>query len=230
MILSIETATPTCAVALHKEGQLLAYIEQYLDKSHSEMLAPMIAEVLQEGQCEVNQLDAVAVSAGPGSYTGLRIGASTAKGICYGSELPLIAVNTLEALAAQVRALDIPDGVLLCPMLDARRMEVYCMLLSDKGQTIQDVAPLIVDDQSFVKELETHRILFFGSGAAKCKQTITHAHADFMDDIHPSARYMGALAWAKYQAQQFEDLAYFEPYYLKEFHTIAPKKNLGLNI
>lgn len=230
LILSIETATPVCAVALHQQGTLLAHKEHHLEKSHSEMLAPMVVEVLQQGGKTVDQLDAVAVSAGPGSYTGLRIGTATAKGICFGNEIPLIAVNTLEALYAQVRQHGKQEVDLYCPMLDARRMEVYCMILNKQGQTIKALTPLVIDQESFKEELHQHTLLFFGSGADKCKPVITASNAQFLDDVHPTARTMGGLAWTKFQQNEFEDLAYFEPWYLKEFQTIAPKKNAGFNL
>ena len=223
MILSIETSTKVCSVALHHQGELLAESTLYVDKSHSEKLALLIRDLLTYAEIETKDLTAGAIAAGPGSYTGLRIGTSTAKGLCYALNLPLIAINTLEAMAYGV-AQTITEDVLLCPMLDARRMEVYSLLADKELNIIQPTKELIIDEASYSKELENTKIVFFGNGAPKCQPILdAHPNAFFLTSQAISAVHVGALAWKKYQAEAFEDLAYFEPEYLKEFKAIKPK-------
>ena len=223
MILSIETSTKICSVALHNKEALLAETTLHVDKSHSEKLAILIKDLLSYADISSKELIAVAVAAGPGSYTGLRIGVSSAKGLCYALGIPLIAVNTLEAMASGIRK-TISEDVFLCPMLDARRMEVYC-LLADKDLTIlQPSSAKVIEEGSFSKELSEHKILFFGNGASKCKPLLgNNENAIFIEDESISAVNVGEIAWRKYQEQQFEDLAYFEPEYLKEFKAIKPE-------
>ena len=216
LILCIETATKCCSVALAKEGELYAYKENIPKVySHSESLNIYIQDLLKECQLQINHLDAVAISSGPGSYTGLRIGCSSAKGLCYALGLPLISIPTLDSMA-QIKMVNNKDKI-LCPMIDARRMEVYCSLFYKNFQT--DVEAKEINARSFSEELKNNSILFFGDGAAKCKSFITSSNAYFDIDFYPSARGMLALSQKKFDLNQFEDLAYFTPFYLKEFIT-----------
>lgn len=217
-VLCIETATKSCSVALSKEGQLVGVKEHVSEKySHSEQLTVFVKELLDQHQLSTTDLSAIAISSGPGSYTGLRIGVSTAKGLCYALDIPLISISTLEAMSELVKN-DFADYV-LCPLIDARRMEVYCALF---GKNQSPVSAKIIDEHSFAKELASHKILFFGDGAAKCQEVITHPNAHFELGVYPSARSMIGLAHQKFLAQDFEGVAYYEPFYLKEF--VAGKK------
>ncbi len=222
LILSLETASPVCSVALHDEGVIKASSHLYISQSASSKLAVMVDDLLQRCDLKPNQLNAVAVSEGPGSYTGLRIGVASAKGLCYALDIPLIAVNTLESLVQKVAA-QFSDDVILCPMLDARRMEVYCLLANNKGEVLEPTQAKVIDESSFADLLSKNKMVFFGNGAAKCKEAITNPNAIFLSDITPSADQIGELAFKKFQAQQFEDLADFEPFYLKDFLIKKPK-------
>jgi len=222
LILSLETATPVCSVALHDEGVIKASSHLYISQTASSQLAVMIDELLKRCELKPSQLSAVAVSEGPGSYTGLRIGVASAKGLCYTLDIPLIAVNTLEALVQKVAA-QFSDEVILCPMLDARRMEVYCLLANNKGDVLEPTQAKVIDESSFAEVLSKNKMVFFGNGAAKCKELITSPNAVFLSDIVPSAEQIGELAFKKFQTQQFEDLADFEPFYLKDFLIKKPK-------
>ena len=224
-ILSVETATKTCSVALHHDGALLGLQEVHLDKSHSSLLHVMIDNLLQHCEVDCSQLDAVAVSVGPGSYTGLRIGVSTVKGIAYALDIPVIGVNTLEAMAYGMQRQNV-RSTWVCPMLDARRMEVYCLLQDESGNTLWDTRPLILDEASFQPELAQHAIIFFGNGSDKCRPLLeAYSNAHLVEGVYPSARWVGELAQRKFDKQEFEDLAYFVPFYLKEYRTTQPKKN-----
>ena len=225
--MSIETATKVCSVALHKDGQLLGSSELFLEKSHATHLAVMIEQLLGNCQTEMKQLEAIAVSKGPGSYTGLRIGVATAKGLCYALDVPLIAVNTLQAMAHQVPIAR--DGAeFLCPMIDARRMEVYCMLLNNQFETVSKTQALVVTEDAFDQWSSQGKILFFGDGSGKCRELLEGPNRVFLNDIKPSARTVGTIAQHRHSLGQTEDLAYFEPYYLKEFRTTTPKNKAGL--
>lgn len=172
-------------------------------------------------------LDAVAVSCGPGSYTGLRIGVSMAKGVCYGRNLPLIGLHTLEVLCVPVLLYhDLPEDALLCPMIDARRMEVYAAVYDRALEVKREIAADIVDENSYLEFLDEHPVYFFGNGAAKCREKITHPNAHFIDEICPLAKWMFPLAEKAIVKQDFKDVAYFEPFYLKEFVASKPKKLL----
>ena len=221
LILSIETATPVCSVALHHHGIIKASSHLFVEQSASSKLAVMIDELLQRCQVATGELNAIAVSAGPGSFTGLRIGVATAKGMCYTLNIPLIAVNTLEILVKQM-AKHTPDETLLCPMLDARRMEVYCMLTSANGQVIEPTSAKIIDTESFGSWLIKNKIIFFGSGALKCKEVIQNDNAIFFTDIAPSAEELGELAFEKFRRDQLENVFEFEPFYLKDFLIKKP--------
>ncbi|MEM9829683.1 MAG: tRNA (adenosine(37)-N6)-threonylcarbamoyltransferase complex dimerization subunit type 1 TsaB [Bacteroidota bacterium] len=225
VILSIETATKTCSVALHQDETLLGLQEVHLDKSHSSLLHVMIDKLLKYCEIERNQLDTVAVSVGPGSYTGLRIGVSAVKGIGYALDIPVIAINTLEAMARGMQGANLTKSW-LCPMLDARRMEVYCLLQSETGETIHRTRPLVIDQDSFASELEQYSITFFGNGSDKCREVLKHPNAHFVPNVTPSARWIGELAHEKFERKEFEDLAYFVPFYLKEYRATQPKNKL----
>ncbi len=226
LVLSIETATPVCSVALAKDSQVLAIKESTKKNSHAEIVTVFIDELIKENQVSFKDLDAVAVSKGPGSYTGLRIGVSTAKGICYALDIPLISVNTLQSLAigaSQDYKMDGNLPVLFCPMLDARRMEVYCAFFDINNHEVRETKAEIIEPDSFQTYLESNKVIFFGDGADKCKEVIQHPNAVFLDNEFPSAKNMAGIALEKFNKQQFEDVAYFEPFYLKDFIAGAPK-------
>lgn len=222
LILGIETATSTCSIAVHREGILLAEHSYYLDRSHSNLLAPCIEHIMHDCGFELSALSAIALSKGPGSYTGLRIGTSTAKGLCYALDIPLIAINTLEAMAHGVHKYNTAHHW-LCPMLDARRMEVYTMLLDGQLNEIEATHPLVVETTSFKDHLKDRSILFFGNGAGKCRDILQDDNAIFLEGVEPTASQIGRLAYQKFLRSEFEDLAYFEPFYLKEFQATKPK-------
>ena len=219
-ILCIETSTKSCSVAFTSDGHLVAVKEEISEHySHSEQLTVFIGQLLQQEELKVSDLDAIAVSSGPGSYTGLRIGVSTAKGLCYAGDVPLISVSTLDAMAQAMK--DKFPETQLCPMLDARRMEVYCKLYS-KSQ-VSPVVAKIINQDSFKLELEKGPVLFFGNGADKCQGVLTHTNAYFELGVFPSATNMIPLAYKKFQNQDFEDVAYFEPFYPKDFVSGSKK-------
>jgi len=221
IILNLETATKNCSVSLAKDGQVIAIKElNNGNYSHAEVLHPFILDVLNEVNITSTEIDAVAVSKGPGSYTGLRIGVSAAKGLCFAFDKPLISINTLESLS---NAIVIDSGVII-PMLDARRMEVYASVFDSSHQQIRDIKAEIIDENSFTEYLEDGIVTFLGDGAHKCKQIITHKNAVFIDDKFPSAKEMAQLSFDKYKKNDIEDVAYFEPFYLKDFVVIPEKK------
>lgn len=230
-ILNIETATEVCSVNLAHDGEILVEKESSEGLNHSQLLTVFIDELFRENNFEPAQLDAVAVSKGPGSYTGLRIGVSVAKGLCYSLGIPLIAVGTLKALgkyAVQnredyIQGIGNAEDALFCPMIDARRMEVYTALFNAKGDKIKPVSAKIIDENSFLEYLNQHPVLFFGNGAEKCKPALTHSNAVFSGPLKASARFMIKLAEEKYNNNDFEDVAYFEPFYLKNFIATIPK-------
>jgi len=218
MILQIETATTVCSVALANRGEVIAFKEIDQRNVHAEVITVFIDEILKSAGIKYNELDAVAVSSGPGSYTGLRIGVSTAKGLCYALDKPLIAVETLEAMADGLITGGTDEGILLCPMIDARRMEVYTALFDAAGNRIQATTAEIIDENSFAAQLEQNKILFFGDGAPKCRETLSgNTNALFIGNFANSAAHLTKKAYQKFQAGQFEDVAYYEPYYLKDF-------------
>jgi tRNA threonylcarbamoyladenosine biosynthesis protein TsaB len=233
LILNIETSTNVCSVSLSGEnGSILSYRENLDDKSHSALLAVFVEEILRETGKKSEDLDAVSVSKGPGSYTGLRIGVSTAKGICYARSLPLIALNTLDIITSGVLRQNPAafsrkgEKVLLCPMIDARRMEVYTAIYDVLGNRLKETSADIIDDNSFKDLLMDHMIVFFGNGAAKCREAIAHPNAQFLDGVYPSAREMGSISIQAFMNSEFENLAYFEPFYLKDFIATVPKNQV----
>jgi len=215
-------------VAIAKNGNLVALRESHdASYTHAENLAVYIKESLDADGIKPSELDAVCVSKGPGSYTGLRIGVSSAKGMCYGLGIPMLSVGPLESMTHWAKAEfenELTDVSFFCPMIDARRMEVYTQMFDASLTEIEPISALIIDENSFGSELEKGRVAFFGDGAAKCKQVINHPNAVFLDDFNPSARGMIALAEVKFAEKQFEDVAYFEPHYLKDFVAGKPKK------
>ncbi len=225
LILNIDTSTEICSVAIARDGKLLALKENDEGLNHSVLLGVYVDELLKENGIRAKELDAVAVSMGPGSYTGLRIGVSLAKGICFGTGKPLIAISTLKALAISV-ARNVDEGALFCPMIDARRMEVYSAIFNRNGEMIRDVRAEIIDPSSFSDWLVDHKIYFFGNGSGKVKEVIVHPHARFVDRVVTSAVNMITLAEQKWEEKTFEDLAYFEPFYLKDFIATVPKKKV----
>ncbi len=219
-ILNIETSTTNCSVSLSREGETLVLKEDYNSTySHSERLHVYIDVVLKEAEVSLNELNAIAISKGPGSYTGLRIGVSAAKGLCFALDKPLISIPTLEVLAHQIK---IEDGVIV-PMLDARRMEVYSAVYNSDYHQIRETQAEILGEDSFNEYLEKGTVYFIGNGVEKTKTLITHANAVFIDNKLPSAKEMDLLAYNKYKKNDTEDVAYFEPYYLKDFIAIKPK-------
>lgn len=222
-LLSIETSTAVCSVAVHSNDSLLAFAEVHVEQSHATKLAVLIKDVMKSADIGMTSLSAVAVSAGPGSYTGLRIGTATAKGLCYSRSVPLISVGTLDLLVAQVSRVNLTRAW-LCPMIDARRMEVYCLLADADQNILQPVQAKVIDEVSFGEELDSAPIIFFGDGAAKCSEVIKHPNAFFIAGVTPSAAYLGGLAWRKFQDSAIEDLVHYEPFYLKEFRVKKPTK------
>ena len=219
LLLSIETSTHSFSCALHREGKLVAEEGSVADQTTASMLAMMIEKLFKEAQVKKDDLSAVVIASGPGSYTGLRIGVATAKGICYALDIPLISIETLKLMAFQGSAL-IDDG-LLCPMLDARRMEVYCALFDRDLRVILNTEAKVIDSTSFSDQLH-QSIYFFGEGADKCRKIITHLNARFISGVKPSASALGQLGHAKFQKSEFEDLEHFEPFYLKDFIIKKP--------
>lgn len=215
-------------MAVSENGKCIALNESH-DQSyaHSEKLVTYIDEALNEADINPSELDAICVGKGPGSYTGLRIGVSAAKGLCFGLDIPLISIGSLESMAnwSKINFPDDLEGIkLLCPMIDARRMEVYTSLYDSNLNELRPVSADIIDESSFRAELEGGKVAFFGDGANKCKELITHPNATFIDGFKPSSRGMIHLAEKKLEANELEDVAYFEPYYLKDFVAGTPKK------
>ncbi|MFQ3181309.1 MAG: tRNA threonylcarbamoyladenosine biosynthesis protein TsaB [Polaribacter sp.] len=221
IILNIETSTKNCSVSIANSGKIVAIKELNNGSySHAEVLHPYIETILKEGNIVNHQIDAIAVSKGPGSYTGLRIGVSAAKGLCYALNKPLISIDTLTSLSC---AISIDEGVIV-PMLDARRMEVYAAVYNKDHQEVRKIKAEILDETSFSGELEKGKVYFLGDGSQKCKEIITHQNAVFIDGKFPSSKEMATLSYLKYKKNDTEDVAYFEPFYLKDFVAIPEKK------
>lgn len=225
-ILSIDTSTNPCSVAIAHNGKVLYDKTDINGQNHSKLLGIFVQEVLDQLKQEGGQLDAVALSEGPGSYTGLRIGASFAKGFCYGRDLPLILIPTLQVMAQQLMLQQVPTSGVLCPMIDARRMEVYSAIYTPDLTNLQPAEPVIVDSNSYAQWLNKEVVWFFGNGADKCKEVLTHSNARFVSGIYPQASAMSQLAEQAYHQGRFANLAYFEPFYLKEFQATAPKNKV----
>ncbi len=227
-ILHIDTSTRVCSVALSQDSEVIFSREDLEGSSHAVSCGVYVEEALSFAESHAIPLDAVAVSKGPGSYTGLRIGVSMAKGVCYGRKVPLVGLSTLEVLCVPVLLYhdEIEDDALLVPMIDARRMEVYAAVYDRALKPLRPVQADIVEADTYLEFLEKGPVYFFGDGAAKCAQVITHPNARFIDGIHPSARNMAPLAEMAVVRENFEDVAYFEPYYLKEFVATKSKSLL----
>ena len=224
-ILHIETSTNVCSIAVSEDSQVIFQQDDHSGLGHAEKLGTMVDEALSFTDNHAIPFDAVAVSCGPGSYTGLRIGVSTAKGICYGRDLKLIAVPTLELLCVPVLLREIPEeDALLCPMLDARRMEVYAGIYNRALKPVREIIADIVTEETYKEYLDAHPVYFFGNGAKKCMATINHPNAHLIEGIEPLAKWMQPLAERRLLNEQFEDVAYFVPYYLKDFVAKLPKK------
>lgn len=233
LILSIETGTDICSVALANDGELMALRESDEGRDHAKKVALFVDELLRETGVQPSDIDAIAVGKGPGSYTGLRIGVSFAKGMCYALDIPLIAIGSLDALTEVARE-DFDAGILdieeedwtqakLCPMVDARRMEVYAQVFDTEGVSHSDVVAEVVTDESFNEWRSKGKFVIFGNGAKKCAEMLPDA---IIEDVVPSARGIVRLAEEAFNAGKFEDLAYFEPFYLKDFIVIPSKKKL----
>ncbi|NOU60545.1 tRNA (adenosine(37)-N6)-threonylcarbamoyltransferase complex dimerization subunit type 1 TsaB [Marinifilum caeruleilacunae] len=233
LLLNIETSTAICSVALGKDGKLLALKENKEGMKHASHLTVFIENILKENNLTTADLDGVAISMGPGSYTGLRIGVSTAKGICYGAGIPLIAVSTLQSMTKALQdTAELSDQIkkleeaLYCPMIDARRMEVYTAFYNSNADLVREISADIIDENSFADELSNREIVFFGDGSGKCKDVITNENGIFLDDVNATALGMIQLAEEKFNKNELEDVAYFEPFYLKDFVATTPKKNI----
>ncbi|WP_159521608.1 tRNA (adenosine(37)-N6)-threonylcarbamoyltransferase complex dimerization subunit type 1 TsaB [Sunxiuqinia indica] len=231
-ILNLESSTEVCSVSIAENGKMIDYIESHEGQNHAQKLSVFTDELLRRNQLTYRQLHAVAVSKGPGSYTGLRIGVSLAKGLCYANQIPLIAVSPLQSMSHHVSSnlkkykLNKADNLLFCPMIDARRMEVYTALYNHEHQPIESVSATIIDRESFHNLLDKQPIAFFGNGSAKCQSAIDHPNAIFIDNIKTSAQFMCSLSQEAYENNDFVDVAYFEPFYLKDFIAGKPKKNI----
>lgn len=229
MILNIETSKSVCSVALSQKNNLITQKISYENNSHSKLLAVFIDEIFKEQNITPLSIAAFAVSEGPGSYTGLRIGVSTAKGMAYALKKPLIAIDTLQIMCVNLlkQKPEFNDAqFILCPMIDAKRMEVYSAFFNSNAEKISETSNFIIDEQSFLTALYQKKIVFFGDGAQKCKSKITHSNAIFVDDIFPTAENMIVLSNHKFEQKDFVDLAYFEPFYLKPFIATTPKNRL----
>lgn len=227
-IISIETATSVCSVALHENGECVALKEINEPNAHSEKLTLLIEELLQERNLKISDCNAIALSKGPGSYTGLRIGTSVAKGLCYACTLPLIVVDTLQAIALACKNVvnnDNPNNIYM-PMIDARRMEVYTSLWDCNLQNLQETNALVVTYEAKASFEPTKQYFLCGDGSKKCKETLESQNITFVEDIQATAKTIGDIASQLYDKQEFADVAYFEPFYLKEFQAAAPKKLL----
>jgi tRNA threonylcarbamoyladenosine biosynthesis protein TsaB len=231
MIICLETSTSICSVALCDETGVVKLRESFENKSHASLLTVFIEELLSGAGIKAGDLDAVAVSKGPGSYTGLRIGVSTAKGIAYAAEIPLIGVETTVSMFHGIdekmkKKYGTDDTSMFVPMIDARRMEVYYSVISSAGDIINEVTAEIIDEKSFSNIPENVRILFFGDGASKCREIIKRNNIFFAEEFRNSAAFMYKPVYKSLEERRFEDIAYFEPFYLKDFITSKPRKNL----
>nr|WP_297787242.1 tRNA (adenosine(37)-N6)-threonylcarbamoyltransferase complex dimerization subunit type 1 TsaB [uncultured Allomuricauda sp.] len=222
IILNLETATTNCSVSISKDDEVVVLKENNAaNYSHSEQLHVFIKEALKEASLSFSDLDAVAISKGPGSYTGLRIGVSAAKGLCFSLDLPLISIPTLQSMAHQV---DLKPDELVIPVLDARRMEVYSCVYDATYNEVRETRAEVIDEASFVDYVSNNKVYLLGSGAEKCRGVLQHPNFIFEGSVFPSAKQMASIAFKKFKANQFEDVAYFEPYYLKDFVLQQKKK------
>ncbi|MBE0638894.1 MAG: tRNA (adenosine(37)-N6)-threonylcarbamoyltransferase complex dimerization subunit type 1 TsaB [Bacteroidales bacterium] len=228
VILHIDTATQFCSVALSDDKTLISCKESNKKNAHSQVITMWINELLNENNLKPGMIDAVAVSKGPGSYTGLRIGVSVAKGLCFALDKPLISIGTLHSMAVGMTEgcrteKRLADNFLFCPMIDAKRMEVYSAIFDKNNQQIREIRAEVISMDSFSEELKNHVIVFGGDGAEKCKAILTHHNAILLDAFQPSAKFMVSLAMEKFEKNDFENVAYFEPFYLKDFVAGLPR-------
>lgn len=233
LILNLETATEVCSVALASEDGLVDYIENTEGRSHAALLTQFVEKILHRNHVTPSQLDAIAISSGPGSYTGLRIGVSAAKGLCFGAGKPLISVSTLQCIFFNLmehitgEQKSEYENAWFCAMIDAKRLEVYTALFDSTGMPQTEITAEIVDEQhSFGHILSERKVVFFGNGSDKCHEIIKHANAVFRSGLYPSAKNMIGLSEQKFQNKEFEDVAYFEPFYLKDFVATTPKNKV----
>jgi tRNA threonylcarbamoyladenosine biosynthesis protein TsaB len=222
LILSLETSAKVCSVAIHDDARLIATSEIHVEQSHASKLASLIDELIKLVGIEMNQLGGVAISSGPGSYTGLRIGTSTAKGLCFSLNIPLISIGSLELLAYQMKEYNLHQAY-LCPMIDARRMEVYCLMSDSSLRIIHPTEAKVIDESSFKEYLDKSKVIFFGDGSDKCTDKIIHDNAFFINGVYPKASHLGFMAFEKFKRNEVENLVNFEPHYLKEFMIKQPK-------
>jgi len=231
-IINIESSTEVCSVSLSEKEKIIDFKENTEGRNHARLMALYIQELMEKNHVDYKQLDGIAVSKGPGSYTGLRIGVSLAKGLCYAQKIPLIAISPLQAMSDYVRLnkvkFNLPDNDKLhfTPMVDARRMEVYTASYDINNKEIKPVCAKVLDEDSFKKELEKHPVAFFGNGSEKAKKVITHPNAFFVPDIICSSVFMKNLSYKSLIDKDFVDVAYFEPFYLKDFIAGISKKNI----
>ncbi len=226
-IIHIETSTEVCSVAVSSDGVVKFHRQDFDGPSHASLLGGFVHEAVAYARDNNIPLHAVAVSSGPGSYTGLRIGVSEAKGLCFGMEVPLIAVSTLELLCCTAMfRFDVDEDAWICPMIDARRMEVYAAVYDETLNPVMPVGAYIVDENTFAEILDRHKIIFCGNGAGKCRDVINHPNAIFVDDVYPLATGMLALADRAFAQGDFRDVAYYEPFYLKEFVATTPRNKV----
>ena len=219
----IETSTKNCSVSIANCGELISLKEINTGEySHAEMLHPLINEALLESKLTIKDIEAIAVGKGPGSYTGLRIGVSAAKGLCFANDIPLISINSLEILAQSITI----DSGLIVPMIDARRLEVYAAIYDKNHNTVRETKAEIIDSHSFLDELQNQKVYFLGDGAKKCKEIILHENAVFAENVFPSAKKMATISYHKFNNESAEDVAYFEPFYLKNFVATQEKKKI----
>jgi len=230
LLLSLETSTQCCSVALHDAGVLVADKVIETPRSAASQLAVMIDEVFQSSNRKPQELNGVIVAAGPGSYTGLRIGVATAKGLCFALNIPIVSINTLRLMAYQFLSSKLFENfhsneVLLCPMIDARRMEVYCAMLDQNLSYVEPVQAKVIDEESFRSLIVANPVVFFGEGADKCKEVIKHSNAHFVSGVIPLASSLGEIGFKKWRVGDYEDRVSFEPFYLKDFLIKKPNLN-----
>lgn len=230
-ILHIESSTSVCSVSLAKDGKLIDSRIHFDGQNHAKLIGVYIDELFEKNKINASNLSAIAISEGPGSYTGLRIGTSHAKGMCYAQQIPLIAINPLQTLCAQALSkenthINKPESAVYIALMDARRMEVYTASFNNKCEQLTPVSSLIIDSESFLTEYADQEIVLFGNGAAKCQDVITHRNVKYISDIYCSAEDMCQLAYEAFQKEDFVDVAYFEPFYLKDFIAGTPKKSV----
>lgn len=223
LILNIETSTKNCSVSISNKNEIISLVEQVsINYSHGEQLHPFIIRALKDVNLKLKDLDAIAVGKGPGSYTGLRIGVSAAKGLCFSSNKPLISISSLDILANSVK---VKSGVII-PMIDARRMEVYSAVYNKNYKKVREIEAQILDYTSFDIYLKKGNVCFVGDGVEKSKSVIKNKNVEFVSNMYPSANNMASLSFDKYKISDFEDVAYFEPFYLKDFIVTQERKRL----